>query len=126
LAIYNPANDEYESCCKIGTGFSDEELHEICENLKPCVIETAKPYYKYDNAHVPDVWFETDQVWEVKCADLTLSPKHIAGIGIIEDDKGIALRFPRFVRFRPDKKPEDATTSDQIAEMYTNQVNKTI
>jgi DNA ligase-1 len=36
-------------------------------------------------------------------------------------DSGYALRFPRIVRLRPDKSPEDADTIDRVREIYGRQ-----
>ncbi|XP_022755570.1 DNA ligase 1-like isoform X4 [Durio zibethinus] len=121
LACYDDSNEEFQSICKIGTGFTEAELEERSTSLRSKVIPEPKSYYRYSEMIKPDVWFEATEVWEVKAADLTISPVHRASIGIVDPDKGISLRFPRLVRIREDKTPEQASSSEQVAEMYNAQ-----
>ncbi|XP_053507185.1 DNA ligase 1 [Ictalurus furcatus] len=121
LGCYDDENEEFQSVCKIGTGFKDEDLEQHYNFLKEHVLPKPRPYYRVDQSAEPDVWLDAVQVWEVKCADLSLSPVYKAAMGLVDPDKGISLRFPRFLRIRDDKKPEDATTGAQIADLYRKQ-----
>ncbi|KAK2595586.1 ATP-dependent DNA ligase Cdc17 [Conoideocrella luteorostrata] len=130
LACYNPATDTYETVCNIGTGFSEQVLEELHAQLSQIVIDRPKPFYQHSSGgqHQPDVWFEPRHIWEVKTADLTLSPRYKAGCKEGVDpagQKGISLRFPRFIKIRDDKKPDEATSSRQVAEMYRKQESVT-
>ncbi|KAK8174873.1 hypothetical protein BC567DRAFT_210059 [Phyllosticta citribraziliensis] len=127
LACYDPNSESYQTVCNIGTGFSDEALSSLHAALSQHVIEKPKPFYSHSpgNTDQPDVWFEPRFVWEVKSADLTVSPRYRAAIEELGVGKGISLRFPRFIRVRDDKKPEEATSSERVAAMYRDQeVNK--
>lgn len=83
LACYDATNEEYQTICKLGTGFSDEDLQTHSEFFKQHVIKAPKSYYRYDSSLEPDEWFDPVQVWEVLCADLSLSPVHQAAKGIV-------------------------------------------
>ncbi|MEW5310040.1 MAG: hypothetical protein WDW38_001873 [Sanguina aurantia] len=121
LAVYDDEGETYQTVCKVGTGFSEEVLVTLAEGLRPNIIPQASAYYRWGETLVPDVWFDPCQVWEVKCADMTISPVHKAAAGLVDPVKGISLRFPRLVRVRDDKNPEDATTAHQVVDMYKSQ-----
>ncbi|KAL8695034.1 MAG: hypothetical protein Q9218_000402 [Villophora microphyllina] len=125
LACYNKATQTYETVCNIGTGFSEAILEEVHSTLSEITIEKPKPFYSHSTVpkDQPDVWFEPRVVWEVKAADLTLSPRYKAAAGILGDasGKGISLRFPRFLKVREDKKSEQATGSRMVVDMYRKQ-----
>lgn len=126
LACYNPSTQTYETICNIGTGFSEVNLEEFHKTLSELEIDKPKPYYLHDNGNKqqPDIWFEPKVVWEVKTADLSLSPVYKAAAGMADDTgkgRGISLRFPRFIRVRDDKGADDATSSRQVADMYRRQ-----
>jgi DNA ligase 1 len=120
LAIYDPDNDEYQTICKAGSGFNDEMLQNLYSILKE--HEIPKPLHNYRCLHTDvNIWFEPSVVWEIQGADLSISPKHTSAWSKASENKGISIRFPRFLRIRPDKKPQDSTSPEQILKMFYDQ-----
>lgn len=60
-------------------------------------------------------------MWEIRGADITLSPVYNSAKGYISEARGLSLRFPRFLKRRLDKNPENATGPQQLADMYKEQ-----
>jgi len=121
LACRNPVTGSLEVVTKCISGFTDkfyqankEKFSEDGDNVidRPSYIEYAG---------YPDVWFEPQEVWEMAFADITLSPTYTAAIGLISDERGLSLRFPRFLKVRDDKSIEEASTSDFLASLYRKQ-----
>ena len=104
----------------MGGGIADELLVKIFNDLKDMVVDKPPSNLRFKEKNV-DVWLVPKYVGEVRCADLSLSPIYCSSIGSIEPNKGIALRFPRFIRERDDKNVEDATGSEQILEYFKSQ-----
>ena len=107
-AAYHPEKDAFETVTKLGTGFTDELLAALPKQLATYKTDKKPARVIVEKEMQPDVWFEPNMVLEVTAAEITQSPFHSAGV---------ALRFPRFVRFREDKKAEQATTSKEIKQM---------
>jgi DNA ligase-1 len=112
-ATYNEDKDVFESFCKIGTGFTDENLDTMLEKFKGAKSK-EKPA-RVRSEIKPDVWFEPTIVMEVSGAEITESPSHVCGVD--ELGKGLSLRFPRFKQYR-EKKAEDATSTAEVLQMH--------
>ncbi|MEM1532867.1 MAG: ATP-dependent DNA ligase [Desulfurococcaceae archaeon] len=121
MAAYNPELDVFESVCKVGSGFSDEDLERMPEVLRQYVVPNKPPRVVVGSIE-PDVWIEPALVAEVIGAEITLSPNHACAMNKVRPGAGLSIRFPRFIRWRPDKGPSEATTSDELIEMYKRQL----
>merc|ERR1712091_384330 len=71
LAIYNEEEEEFQTVCKAGTGFSDQDLKTHYEFFKSRTMPKPEATYNVDSKMAPDVWLEPVQVWEIKAADLS-------------------------------------------------------
>ncbi len=121
VAAYDDEADMFRTTCKVGTGFTDEDLAKFTEMLQPLKIDHKHP--RVDSKMEADVWFVPEVVIEVIASEITLSPIHTAGFGSVKPGSGLALRFPKFTgRIRSDKRPEDATTVRELIEMYKSQL----
>jgi len=124
LAAYNPDDDIFETVCKCGSGFTDEDLEKIPKMVEPHRIGHQHP--RVESNLEADVWFEPKVVLEIIGAEITLSPIHTCAMDAIRKRSGLAIRFPRFTgNYRLDKSAEDATSVNEITEMYRGQL-KTI
>jgi DNA ligase-1 len=116
--VYDADNDRFATITKLGTGLSDAEWRQIHERTDTLQVDQRPA--RVDSILVPDVWLKPEVVVEVMADEITPSPRHTAGK--VGDEPGFALRFPRVVSFRDaDKRPEDATTVKEIAQLYRQQ-----
>jgi len=116
--VYDTDRDEFVTISKLGTGLSDQGWRDVHQSMSS--LEVAEKPARTNSLFVPDAWLEPKIVVEVLADEITPSPRHTAGM--IGDQAGFALRFPRIVSLRTqDKKPEDATSVREIREMFEQQ-----
>lgn len=137
VGLYDKDKDEFVTVSRIGTGLSDEEWKSIKEKTHGMELD-HKPA-RVNSIITPSVWVKPEIVIEVLADEITKSPMHTAGMEQLANGEGqrangqeqrgkntgYALRFPRLVSFRDkDKKPEDATTVEELIKMYDSQGKK--
>lgn len=108
IGVLDPQRDALVTIAKIGTGLTDEQFRELKTRANELKKHTGKesPYQIEIPEHlVPDEVLPPQLVVEVAADEITKSPVHTAGV---------ALRFPRLVRFRDDKGVGDITTTDEL------------
>jgi len=121
VSAFDPEKNKYPSFTKVGAGFTDKDLEELPKILNPFKIQ--KKHRLVETEMEADVWFEPKKVVEISGADLTISPVHPVAKDKIKRG-GLALRFPKFLRWRNDKNPEDATTVEEIYQIYQQRISK--
>ena len=135
MAAYDDATARYQPVCKLGAGFTDENLAALSAAFGSADITDASAAAAADGTlpewidpvtlppkDRPDAWLPPQVVWEVRGAMLSVSPVFRAAADLVDENgKGLALRFPRFLRTRDDKAPTDATTSAQLAHLFLAQ-----
>lgn len=111
IGIYDEAADQLQTLAKVGTGLSDDqwrELRQRCDELQSRSGSGEKWSVSVPDLLMPDVMLPPEIVVEVAADEITQSPLHSAGV---------ALRFPRLVRFRDDKSVRDITTKTEISQI---------
>lgn len=108
-AVYDAKKDQFFTFCKVASGFSESDLDVLPKKLAKFKTAHKPARLVVKKAMTPDVWFNPGVVIEVLGAEITKSPNHTAA--------GLALRFPRFLRYRNDKSVEEATTVKELVRL---------
>jgi DNA ligase-1 len=101
--------DSFKTVTKVGTGLTDAEFKELNSRLENLVVKEKPKEYVVNKDLTPDFWVLPKVVVELAADEVTVSPKHTAGL---------AVRFPRLVRFRDDKSFSDVTTIDELMALF--------
>lgn len=102
LACRDPDSGKFLPCGMMGTGLTEEMFETMTQTLKPLVIsEKGK-----------EVKIKPKVVVEVAYQEIQKSPTYGAGY---------ALRFPRLLRVREDRDPEECDTIERIKKLYKSQ-----
>ena len=121
LASYDSNSNTFQSLCKVGTGFSDQDLELIYNELKNNIVKEKPP--NVITTMKMDIWFKPKLVLEIIASEITLSPSHTSAFGLIRENFGLALRFPKYSgKVRYDKNPEDSTNTDELIKLYKRQI----
>jgi DNA ligase-1 len=124
LACRNEENGTLEVVTKCISGFTDTFYKANKEKYSEDGPNTiSRPSY-VEYAGEPEVWFEPQEVWEMAFADITLSPTYTAAIGLVSEERGLSMRFPRFLKVREDKSIDEASTNEFLAGLYRKQESK--
>ncbi|XP_065897200.1 DNA ligase 4-like isoform X2 [Dysidea avara] len=107
---------EFHSFCKVGSGYTMNELRELGRQLQPYwkVYNPKKPpeclLLAAGHKEKPDLWIEprNSKIVQIKAAEIVSSDKYKVGM---------TLRFPRLEKVRDDKEWYDCMTITELEEL---------
>lgn len=117
MAIYDDSTDKYYTIAKLGSGLTDDILTELSTKLNSLKLPTINNLVTNLK---PDFYVNPKIVVEINYDEITNSSVHTVCYNR-ETKQGLALRFPRLVRFRTDKLETQTTSPDEIKRLYNLQ-----
>ncbi|KAI0775738.1 ATP-dependent DNA ligase [Trametes elegans] len=130
LAVWDPDAEKLVAVCKCMSGASaygfTDAFYKGLRERYPENSDTCAPQPLWQpecdtGGLKPEVYFKPQEVWEIRGADITVSPVSVAALGLVSQTRGLSLRFPRFMALRDDKGIENASTPEFLAKMYRQQ-----
>lgn len=112
LAAMDKDSGRFKTVTKCGSGYTDEDLRELTKLFNK--IQLKKPHSDVDIEFECDVYFEPKIVFEISFEEVQVSPE-------FKHSSGLALRFPRYIRIREDRRPEEVNTVHEIMELFERQ-----
>lgn len=122
VGLYDKQYDRFVTVAKVGTGLKDADWKDLKQRCDAIRVHEVPHNVLCPPELVPDVWVDPRIVCAIRADEITQSPIHSAGK--TAETLGLALRFPRFVGYRSDKAPEDATTVHELQRLYQDQFKK--
>jgi DNA ligase-1 len=102
LACRDPDTGNFLTCGMLGTGLTEEQFQLMTDILKPLIVEEKGREVRVRPAVVVEVGYQ----------EIQKSPSYTSGM---------ALRFPRLIRIREDRSPEECDTIDRLKALYESQ-----
>jgi len=121
VAIYDPTTEKYYTIAKLGSGLTEDVLSELSEMLQR--LKSKDKSLDLITNIVPDFYVSPEIIVEINYDEITDSSVHTACFDKAKQ-QGLALRFPRFLRFRSDKSPKQTTSLEEIKRLYDLQGHK--
>jgi len=117
VSVYDKASDTFPTVTRVASGLSNDGWQELGKRLAADRIDHPDP--RVVNIIKTDNWVVPKYVMELQADEVSRSKMHPAGR--TDGGPGYALRFPRIVKERSERSPEDATSVDEVIELYNMQ-----
>jgi DNA ligase-1 len=113
LGVRDPETGKFLECGMLGTGIKEKKTNPDDVTLDD-MTKMLKPFIISQSGH--DVKIKPKIIIEVAYEEIQKSPTY---------SSGYALRFPRFIRLRPDKGPDEADDMERVKALFDIQKGKT-
>ena len=109
------SNDKLFPVTKLSLAMSAPERAKLTEKIDALRVDFSAPGVENLSA---DFYLKPELVFEVAFDCFSLSHEYSVGQGVVDEKKGISLRFPVIIRQREDKGVKDATTVDELITQF--------